>query len=277
MSVHGFALLALAAARDQQIKGELEARVAQRTAQLETLNRELESFSYSISHDLKAPLRGVQGYSRLLARDYRDRLDEDGRLFVAYIAKGVAEMQQLVDGLLAYSRMERRQEQPRPVNLADLVRDVLAGFGEELATHGVELAVEVPEELITVDPEGLSMVLRNLVDNAVKFSQGSRPPRLFIGAEISSQRLLLKVRDNGIGFDMKFGERIFEIFSRLDNARQVAGTGVGLAMVRRAVQRLGGRLEVASAPGDGTVFELEIPLPAVDDKKTGTERGGNEH
>ncbi|MFH7319844.1 ATP-binding protein [Desulfurivibrio sp. D14AmB] len=256
---HGFALLALAVARDQQMKLELEEQVAERTAQLAELNRELEAFSYSVSHDLKAPLRGIEGYCRLLERDYAARLDDEGRAFIANICRGVEQMRELINALLAYSRLERRQMGLKSVALLDLVQRVVAGCREEMAAAGVQLAVAVPDLKVWVDSDGLEMALRNLVDNAIKFSRGAAPPRITIAGELREGSLLLSVRDNGIGFEMKFADRIFEIFTRLEAGADRPGTGVGLALVRKAVRRMGGRVWAESTPGRGAVFLLEIP------------------
>ncbi|ADH84994.1 sensor histidine kinase [Desulfurivibrio alkaliphilus] len=257
------ARLSREAQRQRHQKAELEQQVARRTAQLATVNRELEAFTYSVSHDLKAPLRGIEGYSRLLLRDYQEQLDEDGRLLVGYICRGVEQMQELIEALLAYSRLERREIKQQGVEPAGLVQAVLAGFADQLEAAGVELQVEVPECKVCADPEGLRMALRNLLANAIKFSRNSRPPRVSIRAVPQGGKLLLSVQDNGVGFKMKDAERIFEIFTRLARDHDEAGSGVGLALVRKAVERMGGRVWAESEPGCGATFWLEIPLAAA--------------
>lgn len=252
-------LLAQVAEKDRQLACELEKRVAERTAQLDAANKELESFSYSVSHDLKAPLRGIDGYSRLLEEEYHHSLTAEGRQFLANIRRGVAQMHQLIEDLLAYSRMERRALHNVPVDLPALVRAVVAAAEAELAESGATLRLEVPALDLYTDHDGLAMALRNLLDNARKFSRGSQPPTIEIGARAENGKILLWVRDNGIGFDQKFHERIFDIFSRLERAEDFPGTGVGLALVRKAVQRMGGRVWAESAPGRGAVFYLELP------------------
>jgi len=244
----------------QRLNEELEGRVALRTAQLEALNKELEAFSYSVSHDLKAPLRGVDGYSQLLEKDYGGRLDDDGRLFIRNIRSSAAQMHQLIEDLLNYSRMERRALQSVSIDLPALVRAVAAERSAELERGGVQLVVELPQLSLRADRDGLAMVLRNLLENAIKFSRTSRPPVVRIGARCEAGRLLLWVSDNGIGFDMKFHDRIFDIFQRLQRAEDYPGTGVGLALVRKAAQRMEGRVWAESAPGAGAKFLLEIPL-----------------
>ncbi|MEW6490492.1 MAG: PAS domain S-box protein [Thermodesulfobacteriota bacterium] len=243
----------------RRLNEELEQRVRERTAQLEAANRELEAFSYSVSHDLKAPLRGIDGYSRLLEDDYRERLGDEGRLFLANIRQGAAQMHQLIEDLLAYSRLERRTLQRTAVDLASLVEAVAAERRAELAQAGAELRVEMPALEVCADRDGLALVLRNLLENAVKFSRGAKPPVVEVGAREEGDRAFLWVRDNGIGFDMKFHDRIFEIFQRLERSEDYPGTGIGLALVRKAMDRMGGRVWAESEPGQGAAFFLEIP------------------
>ena len=242
-----------------QLNTELELRVAERTAQLEAANKELAAFSYSVSHDLKAPLRGIAGYSHLLEDSAAERLSEEGRLFLRNIRQGVAQMQTLIDDLLAYARMERRTLGNEVVDLSASMDAVMRGYSRDVAERGITLRSELPLLTVRADREGLFVVLRNLVDNAFKFSSGARPPTVELGARDADGRVILWVRDNGIGFDMKYHERIFEMFSRLQRAEDYSGTGVGLALVRKAVQRMGGRVWAESTPGQGATFFVELP------------------
>ena len=257
---HRFALLTAVAGKDRRLAIELEERVAERTAQLEAANLELEAFSYSVSHDLKAPLRGIDGYSRLLEEAYCDKLDGEGRTFLGNIRQGVAQMHELIEDLLAYSRMERRVPNNVALDLSALVRAVAADCEMELRKRGVGLRLMIPAITVHADREGLIIALRNLLENAIKFSLGAEGPSIEIGACAEEGRALLWVRDNGIGFDMKFHGCIFEIFSRLERAEEFPGTGVGLALVRKAMQRMGGQVWAESAPGQGASFFLELPL-----------------
>lgn len=241
------------------LNASLEARVAERTAALAAANKELETFTYSVSHDLKAPLRGIDGYSQLLLEDHRDRLDEEGRLFLDRVREGVTRMSQLIEDLLAYSRMERRDLHGVPLALADAVARILDERRDELAARNVELVNRLAGETARADPDGLAMVLRNLIDNALKFSRNRQPPRLEIAATEGPESTILKIKDNGIGFDMQFRDRIFEIFQRLQRAEDYPGTGVGLAIVRKAMQRMGGRVWAEGTPGEGAAFYLELP------------------
>ena len=243
-----------------KLNAELEERVRERTIQLESLNKELEAFSYSVSHDLKAPLRGIDGYSQLLEREYSDRLDDEGRQFIRNIRRGAAQMYELIEAMLAYSRMERRTLQSVPLDLAVLVQAVVAERSAVIEQSGTQMHVEVPVISVCADRDGLAVVLRNLLENALKFSRNSQPPMVDIGAGIEGDKAILWVRDNGIGFDMKFYDRIFEIFQRLERSEDYPGTGVGLALVRKAMVRMGGRVWAESTPGGGATFFLEIPL-----------------
>jgi len=256
--IYGFTLLSLLSIQDHQRKNELEQLVAQRTARLLELNRELEAFSYSISHDLKAPLRGIDSYSQLLAQSCREKLAEEDHLLIGNIRQGAKRMRELIDGLLAYSRLERREVRPATVNLPALAARALTAFQDDPAAAGIK--VEIPEGLTArVDPDGLEMALRNLIDNALKFRRPEQTPLIVIQGEMAGDCLRLTVRDNGIGFEMKMAERIFEMFSRLEKEADYPGTGVGLALVRKAVQRMAGSVKVESSPGQGTAFILEIP------------------
>lgn len=243
----------------QTLNAELELRVERRTAQLVAANRELDSFTYLVSHDLKAPLRGIEGYGCLLEERYRDQLDDEGQAFLHNIREGASHMHRLIDDLLDYSRMERRGLTTSMVDLPACVAAVTAEYADEIAAHGVVLRAEVPMLEVSVDRDGLVIVLRNLIDNALKFSRGARPPVIEIAARREDNKVILWVRDNGIGFDMRFQQRIFEVFSRLQRAEEYPGTGVGLALVHKAMQRMGGRVWAESAPAQGATFFLEIP------------------
>lgn len=242
----------------RRLNADLERRVADRTTELHAKNKELETFSYSVSHDLKAPLRGIDGYSKLLMTDYANRLDDQGRSFLTNIRTATAQMQQLIDDLLAYSKIEQRSLQSARVDMQMLSESILKERAHDLKL--VQLTVQVSAESVRADREGLSIVLRNLVDNAVKFSRRRDPPVLDIRSRAEGGRHIFSVRDNGTGFDMKYHDRIFQIFQRLHRAEDYSGTGVGLAIVHKAMERMGGRVWAESEPGRGAVFNLDLPL-----------------
>jgi PAS domain S-box-containing protein len=245
----------------RRLNADLERRVARRTAELQNKNKELETFSYSVSHDLKAPLRGIDGYSRLLLSDYEDKLADEGRGFLRNICAAAAQMQRLIDDLLAYSRVDKRSLQESRLDLPALLESLLQERALDLKT--VQLNVDISSDPIRADREGLAIVLRNLIDNAVKFSRRSTPPVVEIRSRVNGERHVFSVRDNGTGFDMKYHDRIFQIFQRLHRAEDYSGTGVGLAMVHKAVERMGGRVWAESEPGKGTTFHLDLPRDGV--------------
>jgi PAS domain S-box-containing protein len=243
----------------RQLNTELEARVRQRTAELAMANQELETFTYSVSHDLKAPLRGIDGYSQLLLEDYRKSLDEAGCQLVNNVRSGVAQMSLLIEDLLAYSRMERRSLQEQTLDISKLVAGTLDALRADIEARNMVVEISLQGLAARADPEGLAIVLRNLVENALKFTRGSHPPSLSISGVAGKESITLIVKDNGIGFDMHFKDRIFEIFQRLQRAEDYPGTGVGLAIVYKAMQRMGGRVWAESTPGQGATFYLELP------------------
>ncbi|MFW5332632.1 PAS domain-containing protein [Hydrogenophaga sp. ZJX-1] len=248
-----------AEAQLKRLNQELEERVTERTAQLSQANMELEAFSYTVSHDLKAPLRGIDGYSQLLVEEYGDRLDDEGLRFVERIRKGVQQMSDLIVDLLAYSRIERRDMVHEPVALLPLVEQIVDSYHADIEKQGAEVRLAMEPFTLPLDREGMAVVLRNLIGNALKFSQGSASPRIEIGARHETGRRILWVRDNGVGFDLKYHDRIFGIFQRLHRAEEFPGTGVGLALVAKAVQRMGGRVWAESQLGAGATFYLEFP------------------
>jgi signal transduction histidine kinase len=242
-----------------KLNAELEQRVRERTAKLEAANRELETFSYSVAHDLKGPLRGIDGYSRLLLAGYSERLDDQGRQFLQNVRLAAQQMGRLTDDLLAYSRLERRDMQTGEISPRDLMEALLAERTDEIKTRGVAVSMDLPFSSVTADRDGLALALRNLLENALKFSRDVPHPAIEIAGRDTGSACMLSVRDNGIGFDMKYHERIFGIFERLQRSEDYPGTGVGLAIVKKAMERMGGRVWAESVPGKGATFYLELP------------------
>ncbi len=245
--------------RLRAINEELEKRVVERTQQLQEANRDLEAFTYTVSHDLKAPLRGIDGYSQLLMEDYGGKLGVEGQMFVERIRRGVSQMGELIADLLNYSRMERRTMEPQAMAIVPMVDKVLRDYGDELAALGGEVQRQLQPVTLKVDREGMAVVLRNLIGNAIKFTRDRPKPLIEVGSRVDTDHCLLWVRDNGVGFDMQYHDRIFGIFQRLHRAEDYPGTGVGLALVAKAVQRMGGRVWAESRPGEGATFFMEFP------------------
>lgn len=238
---------------------ELEERISARTAALNRKSRELETFAYSVAHDLKAPLRGIDGYSRLLLEDHSASLDDEGRSFLKTIQSSSHEMSELIDDLLEYSRLERREFKSDHVELGPLITTVVEQKKRETTETPVDFVLRVNGGSIVADPNGLTQSLRNYLDNAVKFTGKVSHPQIEVGSKELSEKFLVWVRDNGVGFDMKYHDRIFDIFQRLNPSEQYPGTGVGLAIVRKAMERMGGKAWAQSKPGKGATFYLEIP------------------
>jgi signal transduction histidine kinase len=242
-----------------QLNAELETRIESRTAALNAKSRELEAFAYSVAHDLKAPLRGIDGYSRLLLEEYANTLDDQARTFLQTIQNSTDEMSQLIDDLLAYSRLERRELKTDRIELGPIVNSLVEEKKREIAERPIDFVIDVNGATVLADASGLAQSLRNYLDNAIKFTRKVANPRVEIGAQDGPGSCRLWVRDNGIGFDMKQHERIFDIFQRLNGSEEYPGTGIGLAIVRKAMERMGGKAWAESEPGHGATFYLEIP------------------
>lgn len=258
-TIRGEAARREAEAEVRRLNADLERRVEERTAELASAVRELETFAYTVSHDLKAPLRAIDGYSHLLVEEVGRTLDGRARDYLERVRNGARRMGDLIDALLAYSRVERRTLQPETIPLAECVRTALGHLQEEVSSTGASVAISVDGLVARADREGLSIVLRNLLGNALKFRKGAEAPRIEIGGESSGGVCRFWVRDHGIGFDAVYGEKIFEIFQRLHRQEEYPGTGIGLALVRKAVERMGGSIRAESEPGHGATFFVELP------------------
>jgi PAS domain S-box-containing protein len=238
---------------------EKSIQLEQSSEKIKAKNKELETFTYSVSHDLKAPLRGIDGYSRLLEEMYAEKLEEEGQKFVQSIREGTKQMNQLIEDLLAYSRLERSVFRNSKINIKELVETILNLLNREIAANKVSVEANVGNCEIDTDYDGLSIVLRNLLENAIKFSSKVQSPQIKINLKENVNSWAIAVEDNGIGFDMKYHDRIFEIFQRLNLPEQYAGTGIGLAMVSKSVERMCGKVWAESSPGNGAKFYIEIP------------------
>jgi len=251
---------------EQQVRllnADLERRVSERTLELQGAYRELESFSYAVAHDIKAPLRAINSFGALLAEEYASHLDERAQDYVHRMRRGSLYLAQLVDDLLAYANIERRELTVRTFDVADMLARCVAEQEETIAQAGAEVRLETSSIQVTADPEALALVVRNLLQNALKFSRQTEAPRIVVRTQLDAGCLRIIVSDNGIGFDMQFHDRIFALFQRLHRPEEYAGTGIGLALARKAVERLRGRIWAESRPGLGATFFIELPGEGV--------------
>jgi PAS domain S-box-containing protein len=241
----------------------LEARVAERTEALQQVNRELEAFSYSVSHDLRAPLRHIAGFVEMLAEDPDSSLSPEGRRFVTIIGDAARRMGVMIDDLLALSRAGRASLRKTPVDLTALAGEVVGQARLGLEGRTVDFHVG-PLPVVNADRGLITLVLANLVSNAVKYSRERNPATIAIEtASVEDGSPAVVVRDNGIGFDMKYASKLFGVFQRLHADSDYEGTGIGLANVRRIIERHGGRVWAEAAPGQGAAFYFSLPREDV--------------
>jgi light-regulated signal transduction histidine kinase (bacteriophytochrome) len=239
----------------------LERRVQARTAQLAERNKELKDFAYTVSHDLKAPLRGIAGYANELVRKHRDGLNDRAQFCAIQILSAANNLDRLIEDLLHYSRLDAETPSLTDVNLRNLVDTVLRDRQLVITEQQVEMTVEIPFATLRAWERGVMQIVTNLIDNAIKYSRKASPARVRVAAAILDEEWRLTVSDNGIGFDMMYHDRIFGLFNRLVRMEDYEGTGAGLAIVKKVVDKQGGRIWAESAPGAGATFFVTIPLP----------------
>ncbi|MCX8083310.1 MAG: ATP-binding protein [Calditerrivibrio sp.] len=241
----------------QKLKNDLENRVEERTYELKRSNETLEAFAYSISHDLKAPLRAVTGFAKILEEDYGDKLDEEGKRVLTVIKDNVAKMDTLINDILTLSRVQRAKVEFIEIDVNHLVRDIL----EQLANIYVFSKYHIQVNPLTNcygDAILLKQVFYNLIENALKYSSKVDSPKIEIGSYVEGDWVVYYVRDNGVGFDSQYKHKLFTLFQRLHQSSQFSGTGVGLAIVKNILQRHGGDVWAEGEKDKGATFYFKL-------------------
>ena len=241
----------------QQLNAELEQRVGERTLELKAANQELEAFSYSVSHDLRSPLRAIDGFSQVVLEKFGPLLPAEGQRHLRTIRQSAQKMGDLIDDLLTFARLNRQELGKRPFNTTDLVWECLQDLGYPWSDRQVEVTVDALPVSVG-DPVLLKQVWLNLISNALKYSRNREKSLVHIGSETIDGVVTLFIRDNGTGFDMRYADKLFGVFQRFHRAEDYEGTGVGLAIAHRIIQRHGGRIWAEAAVDRGATFHFTL-------------------
>ena len=239
----------------QTLNRELEYRLIE----IRAANKELEAFSYSVSHDLRTPLRAIDGFSQILLEDHREKLDKEGRRVLDIIRDNTGRMGELISDLLALSRLGRKEIIKKDINMEELTRNIF----EELRSAAPQTKIKMKINTLPSafgDESLIREVLANLISNAIKFSRNEKSPVIEVGGKSENNENIYYVKDNGVGFDMKYSDKLFGVFQRLHSQQEFKGTGVGLAIVRRIIERHGGRGEAEGKVNKGATFYFTLPL-----------------
>ena len=242
----------------RKLNAELEQRVIERTAQLEAANKELEAFSYSVSHDLRAPLRSIDGFSQALLEDYQEKLDDTAKSYLDRVRKATQHMGRLIDDMLKLSRVTRSEFHHESVDLSTMVREI----SEKLQQNDPDRTVDViirEGVFVNGDSNLLKIALENLVNNAWKFTSKEARPQFEFGTTVKEGKTACFIRDNGVGFDMAYVNKLFGAFQRLHTSLEFPGTGIGLATVQRIINRHGGQVWAEAEVGKGATFYFTLP------------------
>jgi PAS domain S-box-containing protein len=242
----------------RSLNEQLELRVEERTAELGAANRELESFAYSVSHDLRAPLRGIDGFTQALVEDYGEKLDERALDYCRRVRKAAGRMGHLIEDLLVLSRITRAEMRIEEADVSAMATDILALLHEREPERAVHTYVQAGLRA-RGDVGLLRILMENLLDNAWKYTKKTSEPTIEVGARWEGKRQVFFVKDNGAGFDMAYADKLFAPFQRLHSAQDYAGTGIGLATVQRIISRHGGRVTVSAKVNQGATFEFVLP------------------
>lgn len=248
-----------AEAQVRALNDELELRVATRTQELTAANQELETFAYSVSHDLRTPLRAIDGFSGILVEEYRDRLDPEGQRIIGIVRAGAQKMAQLIDAILAFSRVGRSEMTATAVDMHELVQCSLAEIRLAIGERNVEFVIsDLPS--VRGDRVMLQRVWQNLLDNAVKYTSARAHAVITVGGAVVDGEAVYCVADNGVGFDMRYVQKLFGVFQRLHGPSEFPGSGIGLAIIKRIISRHGGRVWADGKPDAGATFHFALPV-----------------
>ncbi len=239
-----------------------EQQLIKKTRELEIANKELEAFSYSVSHDLRAPLRSIDGFSKILTEDYSPTLGEEGKRLLGIISENSKQMAELIDDLLAFSRVSRKEVEKTVFSMTEMVKGIVMEFKRLEENETAEVLIK-PMNQIKSDRAMLRQLWVNLISNALKFSQNSVPPVIEIGQILKDNIYIYYIKDNGVGFDMRYVHKVFGVFQRLHRKEEFSGTGVGLAIVHRIITKNKGKIWVESEPNKGTTFYFTLPPESI--------------
>jgi signal transduction histidine kinase len=239
-------------------KAELEHRVVERTEQLEAANRELEEFSYSMSHDMSTPLRAINGYSRLLLEEHQDRLDDEGRRLLTALGANAGRMGRLIDDILRFLGMGRRKLRPASFEMAGLVQESFDAVQRAMPGRAMRLEMSALPD-VWGDADMIMVALREMISNAVKYTKSSDEALVEVEGREDGGATIYCVRDHGVGFDMRFADKLFKVFERVHATGEYEGTGIGLAIVKRVIERHGGKVWAEGTVGGGATFWFSLP------------------
>jgi len=245
----------------RRLNADLEQRVTARTAELQAANKELEAFSYSVSHDLRAPLRGISGFASILVEDYAKHLDEEGRRLLGTICGEASRMGQMIDELLAFSRLGRQSMQSAETDMTSLAQTAFDQCAAQVSGRNIQFKLP-PLPPAQGDAAMLSHVWVNLISNAIKYTRPKPAAEIEVTGRTEDSEMVYCVKDNGAGFDMKYVQKLFGVFQRLHNETDFEGTGIGLALAQRIVQRHGGRVWAEGEVNKGATFYFTLPVVA---------------
>jgi len=261
-------LVAIIAERIEKIRklNDLNKQLQNQSEKLEDANQELEAFAYSVSHDLRVPLRAIDGFSRILVEDYEDKLDEEGIRLLNIVRENTAKMGHLIDDILLLSRASRQEMVLNEIDMAALAKSVYDDFQTDVADRDVEFIIgDIPNAY--GDRAMLGQVFQNLIGNAIKFTRNNNPAIIEVGGEKEGKEIVYYVKDNGAGFDMKYINKLFGLFQRLHSPEEFEGTGVGLSIVQRVIRRHGGSVWGEGAVGEGATIYFTLPKDKPKNKK----------